>query len=57
MYVIQNINDPTLYWSNKYGWCEMDFDFKDTIDMFTQHEKNTLNLPIEGKWVKLNSEG
>ncbi len=47
-YVIENENDPTLLWSNVHGWVDCD-DF----DVFTFEEKETLNLPIEGKWMQL----
>jgi len=47
-YVIENENDPTLFWSNVHGWVDFD-----NCDGFTPEEKETLNLPIEGKWVEL----
>lgn len=48
-FVIQNVNDPDLLWSNTDGWVEEDF------DTFTLDESETLNLPIEGEWVRLNT--
>ena len=47
MYIIQNKNDEELYWSNQWGWCDID-----EADRFSEDEKNTLNLPLEGKWRK-----
>jgi hypothetical protein len=35
-----------LYWSNEWGWTTKRF-----ADKFSDKEKNTLNLPLEGKWV------
>lgn len=36
------------YWSNEDGWG-----FKSTATVFTEEEKNTLNLPMEGEWVEI----
>lgn len=46
-YVIQNITDKTLFWSNDWGWVDWP-----NCDIFTEVEKSTFNLPIEGKWEK-----
>ena len=43
-YIIVNTADPSLAWSNEDGWTE------DTYDTFTEAERQTLNLPIGGKW-------
>ena len=40
-----------LYWNNSDGWgCA------DTADRFTDAEKQTLNLPIGGAWVRMEGE-
>ena len=44
-WMILNIYDPTLYWSNEFGWV----DYCDA-DSFTADEKNELSLPIDGLW-------
>lgn len=45
MYVI--MNEQGLWWSNTDGWCD------NTRSLFTQEERETLNLPIGGEWIKL----
>lgn len=44
-FVICNVNDDELFWSNKDGWTELSgadtFSFEDTLN---------LRLPIEGMW-------
>ena len=49
-FAIQCVNNPVLLWSNTDGWTE-DEDF----DLFTLEESETLNLPIEGQWVRSSS--
>lgn len=49
-FAIKCINNSKLYWSNKDGWVEKFF------DMFTLEETETLNLPLEGKWVKFHND-
>lgn len=55
---VKPINDPNgiflifneetkLYWSNTDGWCD------NTRSIFSFEEKQTLNLPIGGRWVSL----
>ena len=44
-YVIKNTQDDQLFWSNSHGWVETDQE-----DRFTQAERDTLSLPIEGVW-------
>jgi hypothetical protein len=34
-------------WSNEYGWLD---DRSDQYDLFTDDEKQVLNLPIDGQW-------
>lgn len=48
MYVIQNINDPTMFWSNESGWTDID-----SADSFTLAERLRLNLPVDGQWLQL----
>jgi hypothetical protein len=39
------------YWSNDFGWMELYDEAEEfPISIFTEEEKNTLNLPIEGFW-------
>ena len=40
-------NDHGEYWSNEWGWTD-----KSESDLFTDTEKNILNLPIGGSWVQ-----
>jgi len=35
-----------LYWSNDLGWV-----LRPQSDKFTTEEKNTLNLPLGGRWL------
>jgi hypothetical protein len=46
MYEIRNNSDNSFAWSNKFGWVD-----DDEYDLFTEKEKNELNLPINGRWV------
>ena len=41
-----------LYWSNTMGWVD-----KLNATLFSEKEKNTLNLPIDGRWVLIVSSG
>lgn len=43
-YIIVNIHDNDLCWSNAYGWVTDDY------DSFSEEEKETLNLPTDGRW-------
>lgn len=36
--------EPGLYWDNIAGWVSSD------ASVFSQHERDTLNLPIGGIW-------
>lgn len=47
-YAIRNVNDAVLAWSNTYGWID-----NDTYDTFTEDEKTSLQLPIDGEWWQL----
>ena len=44
-YVIKNIEDDQLFWSNALGWVDSDQE-----DRFTQAERESLSLPIGGAW-------
>ena len=45
-WIIKCKND-NLFWNNQLGWVDYS-----SSDIFNQQEKNTLNLPVEGQWVK-----
>jgi len=47
-YVIRSIHHAGLAWSNEFGWVA-----NDTYDVFSQTERDTLNLPIDGQWWTL----
>lgn len=51
MYIIGNIYTTKLFWSSKLGWIEDG----EEIDIFSDEETEFLNLPMEGKWIKLNT--
>jgi hypothetical protein len=46
-YVIVNIHHPNTHWNNDWGWTS-----KSEATHFTLDERNSLNLPMEGKWKK-----
>lgn len=51
-YVIATEDDgETLYWSNSIGWVSIH-----GADVFSDEEQRTLNLPLEGHWLKLQGE-
>lgn len=47
-YAIRNTVDPTDWWSNEDGWTF----HVPSRDIFTEEERNTLNLPQDGEWVE-----
>ena len=47
-FIIENINDAELLWSNLDGWIS-----GNSFDIFSFSEMENFNLPIEGKWVEL----
>lgn len=51
MFIIENIYNSRLVWSNTDGWVDSNED--DNYDVFTLEESETLDLPIEGKWVRI----
>jgi hypothetical protein len=48
MYVIRNINNKNLFWSNDWGWGSYE-----GCVIFNEHERRTLNLVDEGYWIEL----
>jgi hypothetical protein len=44
-YIIENISDIDLAWSNENGW----WTYGDDYDVFTPR-KRTIEFPIEGGW-------
>jgi len=49
-WVIQNINDPTLFWSNTYAWTLLE-----EADSFSEQDRLRLNLPFGGEWITKES--
>jgi hypothetical protein len=43
------IEGENMYWSNDIGWT-----LKEGADVFSQSERDTLNLPIGGEWEELD---
>lgn len=50
-FVIANISDKLLKWSNADGWTH-----GNDFDIFTPEEKEIFNLPINGKWQQLRAK-
>ena len=46
-WIIVNVNDPELCWSNVFGWTSEDY------DTFDEDERQTLRLPVEGEWEQV----
>jgi hypothetical protein len=46
-WIIYNIYEPDLFWSNGYGWTEDDY------DTFDETERLNLRLPIGGAWERV----
>lgn len=40
--------DEVAYWSNTEGWCET----RAEADVFTEHQRDTLDLPLGGEWIE-----
>lgn len=51
MYSIRNVNDSGLAWSNTHGWVD-----DESYDLFTESEKEEMNLPMEGRWSYVGPE-
>jgi|PlaIllAssembly_1097288.scaffolds.fasta_scaffold11206_7 hypothetical protein len=47
-WIIRNVNDNSLAWSNEFGWVD-----NDTYTVFSGAETEYLQLPVEGRWVPL----
>jgi hypothetical protein len=45
-WIIENVNDRDLYWSNELGWAN-----RASATPFAEHEAMRFSLPIEGRWV------
>jgi hypothetical protein len=50
MYYILN-NEDNSAWDNQWGWVSGE---EDTFTLFTEEEKEVFNLPIGGRWVRLD---
>ena len=48
MWKIVNVTDKSLFWSNDFGWVHKGY------DAFSAAERASLNLPMEGKWVRFH---
>lgn len=48
MYVINNRSDSSQWWSNEFGWVDLD-----SADLFSIDEQRHLHLPMDGYWVPL----
>lgn len=46
-YIIGNVNQ-TEFWSNEDGWADLA-----SATRFTEKEKETLRLPMDGSWLTL----
>jgi hypothetical protein len=49
-WVIQNINEPELFWNNNYGWTDLEL-----AQEFTEQDRLRLNLPFGGEWITKES--
>jgi hypothetical protein len=47
-FAIQCINDNSLFWSNDEGWTD-----SDNFEVFTLEESESIDLPIEGQFVRI----
>lgn len=45
-------NDDGDWWENLNGWTE----FLESATIFTEAQKNSLTLPIGGRWIELECE-
>jgi hypothetical protein len=46
MYLINNLSDHDVWWSNAHGWTGLD-----EADRYTIEDQRTLHLPVDGCWV------
>jgi hypothetical protein len=49
MFIIEAMNGEG-YWSNEFGWVED----KEHASTFSDSDRDTLNLPLGGRWVEMN---
>ena len=47
LYVIRSVSDPTLFWSNEWGWGTLK-----GSTIFTSDERYNNHLPIDGEWLQ-----
>ena len=47
-FAIQSKSDRDMYWSNDEGWTD-----SDNFEVFTLEESQTVNLPIDGEFVRI----
>lgn len=45
-YIIQMSGGRDFFWSSEFGWTD-----RAGATVFTQHERDNCNFPIDGKWV------
>lgn len=50
-YAIMSKEEGGLFWSNSQGWAS-----KHECDEFTEEEKETFNLPMNGEWITLEKD-
>jgi hypothetical protein len=48
MYVIGSKVEENVFWSNEFGWADLD-----SAERFTIEEKQELNLPMDGYWIHM----
>ena len=46
MYVVRNLSDPTLFWSNVWGWGS-----REGCELFDANERFAYATPNGGEWV------
>jgi hypothetical protein len=49
-FAIQSKAEPNLFWSNDEGWTD-----SDNFEVFNLEESETVNLPIDGQFVRIFS--
>ena len=52
-WIIKNISDNSLTWSNMWGWIELEEDDETEIAIFSPEEAITFTLPDGGEWVAI----
>lgn len=46
-WIIRDVSDESLCWSNQYGWTQ------ELFDTFSERERESLAPPIGGEWVQV----